>query len=129
VNTERNGFQVQKLQVLKEILIERENTVNWRYAYLQQIRKCMETSEPILYLYDSPFFYAAETALLLTAILLTFSHAQPRGQVYIHGMYLHPSTYLALYVYILAGIWSTVHIFSIFFIRFSVANREARNTK
>jgi hypothetical protein len=34
----------------RKMLIERENIVNCRCAYLQKIRKFRETGEPILYL-------------------------------------------------------------------------------
>jgi hypothetical protein len=43
------GFKWKRCGSRRKILIERENIVNWRCAYLQQI-KFRETDKPLLYL-------------------------------------------------------------------------------
>jgi GT2 family glycosyltransferase len=44
------GFKWKRCGSRRKILIEGENIVNWRCAYLQKIRKFRETGKPILYL-------------------------------------------------------------------------------
>jgi hypothetical protein len=44
------GFKWKRCGSRRKILIERKNIVNWRCAYLQQIRKFREMGKPILYL-------------------------------------------------------------------------------
>jgi hypothetical protein len=47
------GFKWKRCRSRRKILIERENIVNWRCAYLQQIRKFRETGKPVLYLNET----------------------------------------------------------------------------
>jgi hypothetical protein len=44
------GFKWKRCGSRRKILTERENIVNWRCTYLQQIRKFREIGKPILYL-------------------------------------------------------------------------------
>jgi hypothetical protein len=44
------GFKWKSRGSRRKVLIERENTKNWRCAYLQQRRKFREMGKPILYL-------------------------------------------------------------------------------
>jgi hypothetical protein len=47
------GFKWKRCGFRRKILFEREDIVNWRCAYLQQIRTFRETGKPILYLNET----------------------------------------------------------------------------